>query len=177
MNKATDGALIRPICNSDHAGVLRINVESRPAVAAMDGAELGRLLALGGTHLVAVGSDRTVLGYLLAFAKSDPYEGEEFRYFAAQIAQPFLYVDQIAILRRAHRQGIGRKLYRSLTEHAVACGIGVLCCEVNTSPANEISLEFHTRLGFSQIGTLNLLDRRSVALLVSASELAQAQSL
>jgi predicted GNAT superfamily acetyltransferase len=177
MNEATGITLIRPISNTDYASVLRINAQSRPAVAAMDEPELARLLAFGGTHLVAVDRDRTVLGYLLAFAKGDPYDGEEFRYFTAQISQPFLYVDQIAMLRRVQRQGIGRKLYRSLSDHAIARGIGVLCCEVNTSPANANSLEFHARLGFTQIGTLDLLDGRSVALLVSPSALAKTQLL
>ena len=166
MNEAIRITSICPISNADHAGVLRVNAESRPAVAAMDEVELSRLLALGGTHLVAIDSDRTVLGYVLAFAKSDPYDGEEFRHFAAQIPQPFLYVDQIAMLRRAQRQGIGRMLYRRLSDHATARGISVLCCEVNTSPLNAISLEFHARLGFSQIGALNVLDGRNVALLI-----------
>jgi uncharacterized protein len=132
----------------------------------MDQAELRRSLALGGIHLVAIDSDQTIVGYLLAFAKSDPYDGEEFRYFAAKIPQPFLYIDQIAMLGRAKRRGIGRKLYQGLSYRGKERGISVLCCEVNTSPANAVSLEFHSRLGFTQIGSLDLPDRRTVALLV-----------
>lgn len=91
--------------DTDHAEVLRINEDSRPAVAALDPAELRRLLALGGLHLVAEAEDGSIAGYALAFGDDDPYDGEEFRYFCHRLAPSFLYIDQIAADRRRQRAG------------------------------------------------------------------------
>lgn len=157
--------VIRWIRDADHADVLRINQGSRPAVAALEQAELSRLLACGGLHLVAEANDRTVVGYAFTFANGDPYDGEEFQYFSTRMHRPFIYVDQIATARHMQREGIGRKLYAALVEHAAACGIDTLCCEVNTSPPNPASLDFHRRLGFECIGEGTVADGRKVAFL------------
>jgi uncharacterized protein len=146
--------------------VLRINTGSRPAVAPLDHAELRRLLACGGLHLVAVADDRAVVGYALTFGSADQYDGEEFRYFTAQLDRPWLYIDQIAADRDRQRAGIGRTLYEALMAHARANGIAALCCEVNTSPPNPASLAFHRQLGFEPIGDETVIDGRTVAFLV-----------
>lgn len=147
--------------------MLSINERSRPEVAALDPTELARLMSLGGLHLVAEAGDRTVVGYALAFANGDPYDGEEFQHFTARLRQPFIYIDQVAAVQDRQRQGIGRKLYAALAEHAKARSITTLCCEVNTSPPNPVSLEFHRRLGFEQFDQGTVLDGRRVAYLVS----------
>lgn len=157
---------IRRISDADHADVLKINEASRPAVAALAPADLRRLRVLGGLHLVAEADDQTVVGYALSFANGDSYDGEEFRYFAARLHQPFIYIDQVAAARHRQREGIGRKLYAAFVDHARARGICTLCCEVNTSPANPASLEFHRGLGFECVGEGTILDGRKVAFLI-----------
>lgn len=159
---------IRPIGEDDHAAVLRINAGGRPGVAPLEGAELGRLLACGGLHLAALAGDRTIVGYALTIFSGDPYDGEEFRYFADRFDQPFIYIDQVAIDRQRKRQGVGSKLYGALIDRARARGIGMLCCEVNTAPANPVSLEFHQRLGFACIDAGSVRDGRQVAFLTKA---------
>jgi uncharacterized protein len=150
-----------------HADVLRINEGSRPAVAALDHAELERLIACGGLHLVAEADDRAIVGYALTFTDGDRYDGEEFRYFTAHLHRPFVYIDQVAADRSRKREGIGRKLYEALVAHARARAVATLCCEVNTSPPNPASLEFHRQLGFTPIGEHTVLDGRRVTFLVS----------
>ena len=146
--------------------MLRINAASRPAVAPLGDAELRRRLACGGLHLVAEADDRSVAGYALTFANGDPYDGEEFRYFNGRMRQHFIYIDQVAADRHRRRAGIGTKLYGALLDHARERGIGILCCEVNTSPPNPASLAFHLQLGFSSIGTGTTGDGGTVAFLV-----------
>jgi uncharacterized protein len=157
---------IRPISGADRAEVLRINSGSRPAVAALDAAELNRLLSLGNDHRVAVGDDGAVLGYLLAFDDACSYDGEEFQYFRAQLPRPFLYVDQLAVDPECKGRGIGRKFYEALIALAKARHIERLCCEVNLQPPNPDSFRFHRRLGFNAIGNGDTLDGRRVAFLV-----------
>jgi predicted GNAT superfamily acetyltransferase len=155
---------IRPVSSADRIDILRINAGCRPAVAALDAAELDRLLTLGDAHRVAV-LGAGVIAYMLVFARPCAYDGEEFQYFCSGLPEPFLYVDQIAIDPDHSRSGVGRQLYGALVELARSQQIRWLCCEVNTIPPNRASLDFHRSLGFSSIGNGDTLDGRRVAYL------------
>jgi predicted GNAT superfamily acetyltransferase len=157
-------ALIRDLLPADGAQLLELNSSAQPNVAALDRAELSRLRALSRLHRVAAEGD-VVLGYALAFATDDAYDGEEFVEFRARIAQPFVYVDQVAVRLSARGTGLGRLLYESLEQSAQERGAACLCCEVNTAPPNPGSLSFHRRLAFSELGALATQDGRNVVLL------------
>ena len=155
---------IRPLMPADVAQVLNINVAARPNVAALDRLELARLAELSPTHIVAADGD-AVCGYALNFGRDDDYDGEEFLVLRSLIAQPFVYIDQVAVAGRVRSQGIGRRLYEALERAASDRGISCLCCEVNTMPPNPGSLAFHARLGFSTLSSLATRDGRNVVLL------------
>jgi predicted GNAT superfamily acetyltransferase len=161
--------VIRPLRTADHAALLRINAASTPAVAQLDAVELQRLAEIGELHFVAVDEGDAVLGYVLAFAHNEAYDGEEFRHFTGRIAGPFLYVDQIAIAAPDQRSGIGQALYNCLAAEAQRRRLTLLCCEVNTIPPNAASMTFHLRLGFRPLDTIAVSDGRTVALLARAA--------
>ena len=123
-------------------------------------------MALGCSARVVVAEGGAIAGYMLVFARGSAYDGEEFRYFSTRLREDFLYVDQVAIDRGQQRLGAGRRCYEALSDEARARGVALLCCEVNTVPANPASLEFHQRLGFTLIGNGDTLDGRRVAFLV-----------
>jgi len=156
--------VIRPLTPADETQVLKINVEARPNVAALDRVELARLSSLSRTHFVAVDGE-LVRGYALNFARDDAYDGEEFQALRSLIAQPFVYIDQVAVTGPARAQGIGRRLYEALEYAASERRIHRLCCEVNTTPPNPGSLDFHARLGFSTLGSMDTRYGRNVVLL------------
>jgi predicted GNAT superfamily acetyltransferase len=156
--------VIRPLAPADETQVLKINVEAQPNVAALDRVELARLSSLSRTHLVAVDGE-AVRGYALIFARDDAYDGEEFQALSSLIAQPFAYIDQVAVTGPARAQGIGRRLYEALEYAASERRIHRLCCEVNTTPPNPGSLDFHARLGFSTLGSMDTRYGRNVVLL------------
>jgi uncharacterized protein len=155
---------IRALVPADNIQVLSLNERARPHVAPLDDAELERLQALSQTHLVAEEGE-VVLGYALAFARGDAYDGEEFVTLRSLIPQSFIYIDQIVVLGTAKRAGIGTLLYGALEHAALLRGAHSLCCEVNTTPPNPVSLAFHSRLDFSPIGSLSTRDGRNVRLL------------
>ena len=157
--------VIRRLQAADHAAVLRINDASVPAVARLDADELRRLAAIGELHRVAIDERQAVVGYMLAFASDEPYDGSEFRHFKARLSQPFLYLDQVAVGESGRRQGFGVALYESLADEARARQCTLLCCEVNVIPPNPGSMAFHLRLGFKQYDALAVDDGRSVVLL------------
>jgi len=148
----------------DALGVLALNLASRPTVAPLDPQELSRLVSLPHEHRVATRGDE-VVGYLLAFPRDAPYDGEEFLAFREILTGAYLYVDQVAVESGARDRGIGRSLYQEIQSVAVRGGVQVRCCEVNLEPPNPRSLAFHEKLGFRPVGRLCTRDGREVQLL------------
>ena len=155
---------IRALVPADKAQVLSLNASAQPNVARLDDVELARLQALSQEHIVAVEGE-VVRGYALVFTHDHAYDGEEFLALRSLIAQPFIYIDQVVVLRTAQGTGVGRCLYGAIERAALLRGADSLCCEVNTVPPNPDSLVFHTRLGFSTVGAFSTQDGRNVNLL------------
>jgi len=156
---------IRAMTETDSTEVLRINSSSRPGVAPLHYEELARLLALPNEHLVAAEDNDSALGYVLAFHREAPYDGEEFLVLRSAIAEPFIYIDQVAVAAGRKGRGLGRALYAELARIASQHRIRVLCCEVNTRPSNHYSLTFHKDMGFDSLASLAVSDGRQVELL------------
>ena len=156
---------IRGLAARDFAEVVRINAQSRPNVAQLDETELWRLIALPNHHLVAEREGGGLVAYALAFGREAAYDGEEFLALRAAIADPYVYVDQVAVERACRGSGVGRALYTAIESAAAANGVRVMCCEVNTVPPNPESMAFHARMGFLPLGSLATHDGREVALL------------
>jgi predicted GNAT superfamily acetyltransferase len=158
----------RDFTAGDAAGLLQVNAGSRPHVAQIDRAELERLLGLGAVVLIAAGA-ASVAGYLIAFADSAPYDGEEFRYFQRHLGGAFAYIDQVAVSTSMRRCGVARALYGAVSAHPRFPAPTRRCCEVNIHPPNPVSMEFHRRLGFERLADLGVSDGRVVALLAEPS--------
>lgn len=148
----------------DHKTLLEINQEGQPGVATLDLAELRRLEALA-DYLKVLEVGGRVSGYLIGFLRGTEYDGEEFGWFRRTYPDPFLYVDQIAVSSRSRKRGLGQALYDDIEAFAMRKLISRLTCEVNLEPPNPASLEFHRRIGFSEVGRMNTRDGRTVALL------------
>lgn len=159
-------AYLRRLAPGDHREILRINAAGVPGVAALDAAELRRLVALPNTHLVTEDGSGRVAGYLLVFPRGAPYDGEEFLALRDALPGPFFYIDQVAIDPSQRRLGLGSALYTALEDAARVAGDAALCCEVNLVPPNAPSLAFHLGRGFSPLRELDTADGRRVALLV-----------
>ena len=102
---------IRAMESSDTTQVLRINAAAVPAVFRLDAVELVRLMEMSSRHFVACQADRRIAGYVLVFSSEDPYDGEEFQAFRTNVAEPFLYINQVAIEARLRGAGTGRILF------------------------------------------------------------------
>ena len=53
--------------------------------------------------------------------------------------------------------GVGTRVYKYLDEVA-AKELLPICCEVNSIPLNQISLNFHAKNGFNEIGERDFKD-------------------
>jgi uncharacterized protein len=156
---------VRPMTAGDRASVLAINAQGSPHVTKLDEPEIVRLIDMGARVLLAEGTEGDVVAYLITFARTCRYDGEEFLALRQAIPDDFLYVDQVAVAPSFQGRGVGRALYLAAGETARAQGRAWLCCEVNEQPPNPGSMLFHSAMGFAKIGSMATRDGRTVALL------------
>jgi uncharacterized protein len=154
--------ILRPAAEADWPTVLAINADGVPGVSGLDRAELSRL-ATEATYFQVAERGGVVLGYLLAFAPSAAYGGEEFLWFREH-APRALYVDQVAVADSARRDGIATRLYGDTITFAAERGFESLACEINLRPPNPTSLNFHRAIGFESCGKFKTSDGRTVSL-------------
>ena len=109
-------------------------------------------------------------GQLVAFAlimdQSSKYQSPNYLYFKNKY-KGFLYIDRIAVSATFQRMGIGHSIYQELFSKTSKLSIP-LCCEVNTFPVNQPSLDFHKKNLFQTIEEISF-GKKKVAMLVKPS--------
>jgi uncharacterized protein len=154
--------IIRAVRPDDFEQVLVINAEGYPGVSPLTLAELTLAQSLS-PYFGVVEHSSQVIGYIITYRGEQEYDGDEFNWFKQNFSN-FLYIDQIAIATPARRLRLGTQLYRHLEQVAQELGLTSLVCEVNLDPPNPISLNFHARQGFGEVGTMATQDGRRVSL-------------
>jgi predicted GNAT superfamily acetyltransferase len=91
-------------------------------------------------------------GFVITFAPGSSYDSENYRWFAERHDRNFYYLDRIVLDSKHRRRGLGSFVYDEL-EH-VARRYGRLALEVNLVPRNDISLAFHDRRGYVEVGRI-----------------------
>ena len=124
---------------------------------------LNTLLSLNQDNTPEVGSLSSIkeLEHLIEMSALNFYVLEE--EFFNTTEDKFLYIDRVVIRQGHRRKGAGSTLYAHLQSLADLENIPV-CCEVNTIPKNEVSLNFHHKNGFIEVGE-HQFDDHSVAYL------------
>ena len=153
---------MRPAREQDFERIIAINEAGQPGVSPLTPAELSLVRSHAPLFEVAeVG--RELVGYLIAYLNTNVYDGEEFNWFKQRYTH-FLYIDQLAVAQSTRRAGVGAHMYRLLEQRAHEQGLASLTCEVNLEPSNPVSLAFHTRQRFVEVGTMATSDGRTVSL-------------
>jgi predicted GNAT superfamily acetyltransferase len=91
-----------------------------------------------------------VAAFLIAITPDADYDSQYFGWFCQRYTD-FLYVDRVVVADWAQRRGVGLALYRDLEQFAFETGC-TLAADVYSDPPNEISLAFHAKFGFAQVG-------------------------
>jgi predicted GNAT superfamily acetyltransferase len=142
---------LRPVEPADHALVLALNQANVEALAPMDEARLHQLGRLADRFDV-IDVDGDFGGFVITFGPGSAYDSENYRWFAERHGAHFYYLDRIVLADHQRRQGLGTFVYDEL-EH-VARRYGRLALEVNLVPRNDVSLAFHDRRGYVEVGRL-----------------------
>ena len=142
---------LRPVTEAYVEQVLALNERNVQALAPMDG---GRLVELDGLadRFDIVEVDGRFGGFVVTFAPGAAYDSENYRWFADRYGTDFYYLDRIVLDERIRRQGLGTFVYDEVER--VAQKYGRLTLEVNLQPRNDVSLAFHERRGFAEVGRL-----------------------
>ncbi|WP_018997887.1 GNAT family N-acetyltransferase [Hirschia maritima] len=122
-------------------------------------------------HGVLVVEDETGerCGFIMLIAKGRDYSSPNYRWFEENF-DSFLYVDRIAVSEAGRGKGVGLALYSEALDMAEAQGAEKLVAEVNVKPMNEVSMNFHKRLGFEEVAQLTHEDQgKTVSMLVRST--------
>ncbi len=142
---------LRRIEPADHAQVLALNEANVEALAPMDEDRLLELDKLADRFDV-IDLDGKFGGFVVTFGPGTAYDSENYRWFAERHDRNFYYLDRIVLADSHRRRGLGTFVYDEIER--VARAYGRLALEVNLVPRNHVSLAFHDRRGYVEVGRL-----------------------
>lgn len=141
---------IQAAVSADSTALLALNESCVPHVNSIGVAELAFFLeqAMACVKCVERG---TLAGFMICLAPGCAYASPNYAWFDAHYTD-FAYVDRLMVAPAFRRRGVAGQLYDEITAQALELGLMRLCCEVNVEPPNPQSLQFHSQLGFVEVG-------------------------
>jgi predicted GNAT superfamily acetyltransferase len=130
--------------------VLALNNGAVPNVNALDAAAFA-WLAEHATYFRVAEDGEGIAGFVMMIEHGTEYWSANYAWFSSRY-ELFLYLDRVVVAPRAQRSGIGRVLYDDVTAFARDRWPRITL-EVNLQPPNPVSVAFHERMGFREVGT------------------------
>lgn len=143
--------IIRDVGASDLDAVLSLNQSEVPYVGDVD-LEKMAWFSSNAAYFRVVISDEELAAFLIGLRPGSDYASPNYRWFCDRY-DDFAYIDRVAVSATARRHGLASRLYDDFAG-AVPASVEVMTCEVNIKPPNETSMQFHQKLGFHQVGSL-----------------------
>ncbi|GAB1411181.1 hypothetical protein MASR1M90_23350 [Desulfovibrionales bacterium] len=140
----------------------------------MDADQYRKLLSMSDFAFIAE-LDGEIAGFLLALREGRPYDNGNYRWFTSHLKN-FLYIDRVVVDEAKRGIGLGRSLYAQLFTWSVARQIRQVAAEIDIEPPNPISLTFHDRHGFVELGTRILDNGKRVSMQVKTLESEEAET-
>jgi predicted GNAT superfamily acetyltransferase len=122
---------------------------------------LKNLLQLSALNFYVL-NEEEIIGFIICFREGSKYHSLNYKFFC-DCENKFFYIDRIIIKKEYRRMGAGTLLYKHLSKVANLENLPI-CCEVNTNPINQISLNFHSKNKYIKVGQ-GYFDDHSVAYL------------
>ena len=142
--------------------ILNLNQENVPEVGSLPSlSALKKLIQLSALNFYVL-NEEEIIGFIICFREGSEYHSSNYKFFSNS-EKRFLYIDRVVIKDGFRRKGAGTILYNHLSSISDKADLP-LCCEVNTVPKNEISLNFHAKNGFVDVGSHNYEDHSVVYL-------------
>ena len=144
--------LAPPFGAEDQAALLALNNQYAEELSFKTADTFSALLQAA-THVRALPCGGALL---VAFDETATYDNPNFRWLKTRFER-FYYIDRVVVSSLYRGRGVARLLYKDLQRRAVLENRQRLVCEINSTPPNPASDEFHQRLGFEVIGSQELV--------------------
>jgi len=154
--------LLRFRSSANLDAVLALNEQSVEYLSPLNEPRLTQL-ASAACHFRVIEIDQTIAAFLLGFRKGAAYDSPNFLWFDTRF-DDFFYVDRVVVAPEFRGRKLADRLYDDFESAARAVGVTRITCEVNIEPPNPVSLRFHERRGFREIGRQPYGDRKIVAM-------------
>lgn len=155
-----NNTVIRKAGISDYNRILELNEESVHFLSPMDLNKLEKLAQESDLFLVAE-VDGQVEAFILGFLKSKAYDSVNYLWFCERYNR-FLYVDRVVVSVKCHGRGLGRLLYEAVFNQAKVMEVERVAAEIDIVPPNPVSLKFHEKFGFSEVGKESVYNGQKV---------------
>ena len=156
------GLQFRRAMPGDEAEILRLNLASVRETSGMDGARFRAIREIS-TEFLVVERDGRMLAFLIGIGDEAQYDNPNYCWFASRLKR-FFYIDRVVVSEEARGIGIGSAIYSYVETLARDMKLHWLAAEVNLKPKNSVSLKFHGRHGFQEVGTQVIGDSKIISL-------------
>ena len=140
---------------ADETDVLAMNRLAEQVTSPLDAERFSALFAVSDLKQVAE-LDGEPVGLVLAITGGKPFENQNYRWFTSWFTERvghFIYIDRVIVSPACQGQGVGQTFYAAVFDAARQSRIAHVCAEMDLEPPNHVSLQFHRKLGFTEIGT------------------------
>lgn len=141
---------IRNARPTDFQSIAALNAQSESFLSPMNETRLERLHGWAAYHRV-IERDGGVAAFLLAFREGAGYDSPNYRWFSERY-ESFLYIDRVVVAPTHRGNGLATSLYLDVFAFALKAGVPTVTCEFDIDPPNEVSRQFHEKLGFKEVG-------------------------
>jgi predicted GNAT superfamily acetyltransferase len=149
--------LLRAVATDDQPALLALNNAHAAALSWQSPVQFSALLAQACWARTSGAGD----ALLIALDQDATYDNPNFAWLAQRFAR-FVYIDRVVVSAPAQGRGLAGALYLELKIQARAWGHERLVCEINLDPPNPLSVAFHEKLGFGQVGQADLPNGKRV---------------
>ena len=129
--------------------VINLNMENMPAVGGLDEDSFDKFIKYS-DYFKVIRIDKELAGFMIALLPGRPYNSVNYKWFEKKYSS-FVYIDRIVISFDYQNMGLGSLFYDNL-QNGFKDKYDFLACEVNLIPKNDISMKFHKKYGFDEVG-------------------------
>ena len=146
----------QPISKELLEDIYRLNQENTPEVGSLPSAQSLQELIKSSSNTFYFSKKDELIGFIICFRENSVYGSENYKFFNKN-KKKFIYIDRVVVKDGYRRMGFGTKFYKYLDKVASEQLLPI-CCEVNSIPRNEISMNFHINNGFKEVGKRDFQD-------------------
>lgn len=162
----TETQQIRPATLLDYKQILKLNEESVHFLSPLSKEKLAHLHQES-EILKVIEIDGFVEAFVLALREGKDYDSVNYIWFEKNYDK-FLYIDRVVVSVKKQNSGLGKLLYEEVFKHAESIDTPVVTAEIDIEPPNPVSLRFHEKFGFKEVGKQSVAGGKKIVSLQAA---------